>query len=366
MEKRRLLHVVPSGEWGGPERYAFDICRHFKEREGWDVKVLTRDALAVDTHFRHAGIDIIHAPLRTYPDYYSARAMARVFRDMPKGEGIVHVHRYNDALSCIIARKLARRPDIRLVATRHKTERGRDSFLRRVIYRGIDSHLFVSNTSKEIFYRRWVPGASPLAESKTGVTYNSLLTHAESPLPMPEKGPVTAAYRGGLKPGKGLETLIDALALLDRQKVRLRMIGTGHPDYVDGLRRRAQMAGVAQRIDWVANSEFADDRIAHVHFGVLPSEQPEACGMANLEFMACGRPQISTLSGAVGEILTPGRDCLQVAPGDPESLAEAIATLAADSDLRASLGRNALERYREAFSWPRFLERLLPHYLPQT
>lgn len=356
-----LVHVVSSGEWGGPERYAFDICRYFQS-EGWNVEVLTREALAVDCQFRKAGIRITHAPLRRYPDYYSARAMARLFAEIPRGEGIVHVHRYNDALSCIIARKIACRPDIRLVMTRHKASRGRDSFLRRFIYKGIDSHLFVSQLSKEMFYDRWAPGSAPLKEEKTAVTYNSLLNNADSPLPEPEKGPIVAAYRGGLKPGKGLETLIDALALLQKQKIRLHIMGKGHPDYVDGLRRRAQMAGVAPRIDWITNTEFAEDKMLKVHFGVLPAETPEAFGMANLEFMACGKPQISTFSGAVKEMLCPGKDSIEVSSGDAQKLAEAMAQLAENPSLRQQMGATALRNYKARFAWPLFISRLMPHY----
>lgn len=360
---RSLLHVVPSGEWGGPERYAFDICRHYRG-EGWTAKVLTRDVREIDCKFEGAGIEVCHAPLRQYPDYYSARAMARLFGDMPEGGGVVHVHRYNDALTCILARKIARRPDIRLVATRHKAERGRDSLLRRVIYKGIDSHLFVSELSKKIFYEGWPDGTSPLSEEKTDITYNSLLLERDEPPGDPERGPVSAAYRGKLKPGKGLETLIDAFGMLGDCKVRLRVIGKGKPDYVDALRRRAQMAGVADRIDWSRDTDFAEEKFARVHFGVLPSEEPEAFGMANLEFMACGRPQISTLSGAEREMLSPGDDSIEVAPGDPAALAEAIRRLATDSSLREQMGRRAFERYTALFAWPRFIERLAPHYQP--
>ena len=361
---RHLLHVVPSGEWGGPERYAFDICRHFGSM-GWSVKALTRDARAVDRQFENAGIEVCHAPLRQYPDYYSARSMARLFKEMPPGEGIVHVHRYNDALTCILARRLARRPDIRLVATRHKAERGRDSLLRRIIYRGIDSHLFVSEFSKSKFYEGWKEGASPLSVEKTAVTFNSLLQSARQPAPQPDKGPVSAAYRGKLKPGKGLETLIDAFALLRRSKIRLKIMGKGHPDYVDRLRRRAQMAGVADQIDWSRDTDFAEEKLARVHFGVLPSDEPEAFGMANLEFMACGKPQISTFSGAEREMLMPGEDSIEVPSSDPEALAEAIKLLAADSSLRSEMGAKALERYSRLFSWSRFIDRLYPHYIPQ-
>ena len=356
---------MPSGEWAGPERYAFDICRYFKD-SGWTTKVLTRDARAVDRHFENAGIEVRHAPLRQYPDYYSARAMARLFAEMPRGAGIVHVHRYNDALTCILARRLARRPDVRLVATRHKAEIGRDSFLRRVIYNGLDSHLFVSEFSKKVFYEGWKPGKSPLKEEKTDVTYNSLFNVSDAFMPFQEKGPIAGAYRGKLRPGKGLETLIDAFALLKKSKVRLRIMGKGSPDYVDALRQRAQMAGVAEKIDWSRNTEFAEDKLPGVHFGILPSDEPEAFGMANLEFMAWGKPQISTFSGAEREMLLPGEDSIEVAPGNPALLAEAIEKLATDASLRTKMGKMAFERYTELFSWPKFIERLLPHYMHQS
>ena len=360
--RRSLIHVVPSGEWGGPERYAFDICRYFNNC-GWDVKVLTRDARAVDSPFEKAGIEVRHAPLRAYPDVYSAMAMASCFKDIPIGEGIVHVHRYNDALTCIAARKMARRPDIRLVATRHKADKGRDSMLRRVIYKGIDRHLFVSEFSKTNFYSSWEEGHSPLDVKKTAITYNSLYHEFDARMPEPEKGPISAAYRGKLKSGKGLETLIDAFALLRKSKIRLKIMGKGKPDYVDGLRRRAQMAGVADQIDWSRDTDFAEESLAKVHFGVLPSEEPEAFGMANLEFMSFGKAQISTLSGAQGEVLHAGFDSIAVPPGNPEALAEAIKKLAADSDLRRSLGHGAFERYASFFSWQHFIERLLPQYI---
>lgn len=331
-------------------------------RQGWRIQVLTRDAKAVDQNFLDAGIKVCHAPLRDYPDYYSARKMASMFRQMPKGGAIVHVHRYNDAFTCILARKLARRDDIRLVATRHKAEIGRDSFLRRIIYRGLDSHLFVSEFSKEKFYEGWAPGKSPLAEEKTAVTFNSLLDVPDAPLEEPARGPISAAYRGGLKPGKGLETLIRSLSLIGKTKLRLKIMGHGHPDYVDQLRTLAMQLGVDDRIDWMRNSDFPREEFSKIHFGILPSEAPEAFGMANLEFMAAGKPQIATFSGAQKEFLKAGEDSIEVAPGNAEELALAILKLTNDPSLRSSLGNRASERYNKYFAWPRFVESLKPHY----
>lgn len=362
LPRRTLIHIVASGAWGGPQRYALDICRHFRDA-GWKVRVITRDAKAVDTPFLNEGISVRHAPLRDYPDIYSAMTLAAIMRHIPRGEGIVHVHRYNDALTAIVARRLARRPDIRLVSTRHKADLGIRSLIRRIVYAGIDRHLFVSEFSRRRFLSVWPDGKCPVAPEKMSVAFNSLLSPEKEMRPEPEKGPVVALYRGGLKPGKGLETLIDALSLIKDIKLRLRIMGRGLPDYVDKLRRRAAARGIMERIDWVRRPEFPADTLDQCHFGVFPSASPEAFGMANLELMACGRPQISTFTGGQKEFLTPGSDTLEVAPADASSLAEAMRRLASDPELRHRMGKNAYANYTSRLSWPRFLERLIPAYL---
>lgn len=363
LQHRHLIHVLASGDWSGPERYAFDICRHFKN-SSWNVKILTRDVRIIDRHFKQAGVEVVHAPLRDYPDYYSARVLARFFRDIPAGEGIVHVHRYNDALTGIIARKLSRRPDIRLVLTRHKADIGIDSFLRRIIYQGLDFHLFVSEYSRSRFFEGWKPGESPLDYAKTAVTFNSLLPMATTFEPENIKVPKYIVYRGGLKPGKGLETLFKAMGKIKGSRLRLKLLGKGNPDYVDSLRRLAHREGISEQIDWERRSDFPERLLRHSLFGVFPSAVPEAFGMANLELMALGKPQVTTFSGAQSEFIIPDIHALKIAPDDPEELAGAISRLADNAALRQKMGDAALDYYNKNFSWQRFLERLIPAYIP--
>lgn len=353
-----LIHIIPSGEWGAPERYAFDICSHFRDK-GWSVQVLTRDARAVDSHFRQKGLDIRHAPLRRYPDAHTVSRLAGMMRAIPRGEkGVVHLHRSADIPACRMARFLARRPDIRIILTCHGAPGKCRGLMRGLLYGALDTALFVSEFSRRTFFERWAPGKAPLKEENTAITYYSPGGDTTELLPEPGKGSLTGAYMGRLEPGNGLETVIDALSLLKEHKVRVKIIGRGHPDYIDRLRQRAQMAGVNDRIDWIRSSEFKPSQIATVHFGVLPGESPEAGGLANLEFMACGRPQISTFVGDVREILNAGDDSLSVPPSDPQALSEAIIRLSADADFRRSLGENARKRYDELFSWQKFINRI--------
>lgn len=352
----KLIHIVSGNTMGGAQRYSLDICRHYAEA-GDDVVAITRDAKAIDRRFAEAGVALAHAPLRDYPDIFSSLQLKKILKDIPEGEGVVHVHRYRDALTAIAARRLARRPDIRIVATRHVCRKGKNNWLRRFIYRQIDQHIFVSKRSLEEFLSAWPHGRYPFDSARLHVIFNSRNISAER-RPLPEKGAVTAMFHGTLRPGKGLETLLDALALLKDTRLRLKIVGSGDPDFVDSLRHRALTSGIMERIDWIRNVEDPMSLISTCHFGVLPSEDPEAFGMANLEYMAAGRAHISTFNGAQSEYLEDGKDAISVTPANVEELAGAMRSLYNDRELCAGIGRHAAQSYDELLDWPHFITHL--------
>ena len=352
----RIIHIVHGNAMGGAQRYALDICRHYAAA-GHDVTALTRDARAVDSLFKEAGVPLRHAPLRDYPDLFSSLALRPILEEAPKGETVVHVHRYRDALTAILARRMARRPDVRIIVTRHISEPAKDNMLRRFIYRHVDAHIFVSEFSRREFLAAWPHGRYPFDPRCLHVVFNSR-NISSSPVPEPERGAITAMFHGTLRPGKGLDTLIRAMALLRDTRLRLRIAGTGDPDYCDTLRRLAISLGVMESIDWARNLPDPAALIPTSHFGVLPSSVPEAFGMANIEYMAAGRPQICTFNGAQPEYLTPMQEALAVPPSDPDALAAAMRTLYSDKELRRSLGLNAAARYAESLSWQHFISRI--------
>lgn len=354
----QLIHLISSNRFGEAQRYALDICSHFRQH-GWEVTAVTRDAKAVDGRFHAAGITLRHCPLRGFLDPTSAMVLAGMLRDIPRDGAVIHVHRYRDAFTALLAKRFAKRPDIRVVSTRHAVRRGRTSWMFRRIYNKINAHIFVSETARQAFFVPWGGmGGSPVNPKTVHVLHNSLRLNDFVPRPEPEKGPVIAVYQGPLVAGKGIEAVIDALVSLRDLKMRLRISGFGIPDYLDLLRRRAMTRGVMEMIDWNVSPEVSVDAVADAHFAVLPSMEREAFGLANLRVMACGRPQICTVGGAQAEYLEDGVTALFVPPADGGALAEAMRRLATSPQLRHHLGETARNRFEKSLSWDVFARRL--------
>lgn len=359
-----LIQVVSSIRFGGAERYALDISRHFSA-SGWKVTAFTRDAKAVDSRFKEAGIRLRHAPLGGAFDLASALPLARMIMRIGHGQGVIHTHHMRDAFMALLARKIARRRDVKVILTVHSVKKGRDSWLTRRIYRNLDAMIFVSKRVAERFLPTWENTQLPMSEKHLHLLHNSLLLPSSyHPLPPPEKGPLIIMYHGPISQEKGLEYLIDALPQLKPLKLRLRMVGSGDPDYVDSLRRRAQARGVMEMIDWKKQSHSDLDLISEAHIGVLPAIGEEPFGLSNTEYMAAGRPQVCTARGAQREYLTDGIDSFIVPPGNVQALADALRRLATDPELRLNMGIAARNSFDSRLSWLSFSEKLCHIYFP--
>lgn len=79
---------------------------------------------------------------------------------------------------------------------------------------------------------------------------------------------------------------------------------------------------------------------------VVPSVMPDPCPTVVLEAMAKARPVVATGHGGIVDMVDDARTGRLVAPGDPASLAAALAELLAEPARAASMGRAGLEKVR--------------------
>jgi glycosyltransferase involved in cell wall biosynthesis len=157
-------------------------------------------------------------------------------------------------------------------------------------------------------------------------------------------------FVGELSRDKGLPTLLRAYESLGRERPPLLLIGRRTPDtpkhFPDGVQTCAE---------WPHDHVMAAFR--HCLFAVLPSICLDACPTTVLEAMASGRPVVATTTGGITDMIADGENGLLVPPGDEYQLAEAMAQLLDDSDLRTHLAAGAQERVRR-FTSSAVVERL--------
>jgi glycosyltransferase involved in cell wall biosynthesis len=72
-----------------------------------------------------------------------------------------------------------------------------------------------------------------------------------------------------------------------------------------------------------------------------------------LEALASGSSIVASAVAGIPQAVSHRKEALLVPERDPKALAEAILELLASPDVRESLGKNARERARSAFSWGR-------------
>ncbi len=162
-------------------------------------------------------------------------------------------------------------------------------------------------------------------------------------------GCVCALVLAALVRRKGLDVLLEALARAPLRDAPLTLWIAGEGPERSALEARAAALGLESRVRFLGRREDKADLLAACDLLVRPSRR-EGLGVAALEAMACGRAVVASRVGGLADAVVQGRTGLLVAPEDPDALADALARLTRDSELRARLGAAGPGRIAEGFA----------------
>lgn len=366
------IALVPSAfhpSLGGVEELSRQLAHALKKR-GHDVLILT-DRWPRDLPEREEfeGLRVVRMPMRGPEPNRKAqisfalthRAIEAKFTQEIRDFGADLVHLQCVSTNGHYALRAARALKLPLFVMGHgeiSMDAGgsyaRSPFLHRVLAQALDEAAFVcacsQNTLAEMarFYEsQRGPGQKWRAPGEAILNGISLREFEISP-PFQNEWPYIFAL-GRLVPQKGFDLLLEALAQSGTRELGLILAGEGPEKSAleasaraRGLEKRVRFWGRAARAEVVALMKGCE-------FFALPSRL-EPLGIVNLEAMACGAAILAANSGGVSEIVSDGENGLLVPPDDAPALAQKIAALHENADLRRQLGQNGRAR-AENFDW---------------
>jgi glycosyltransferase involved in cell wall biosynthesis len=323
-----------SGEPGGAERFTLELCRSMR-LAGADARILfVTSAGALERELVDAGIP--HASLGFRRGRVVARhprKLARLASELgPDGAILVSPGYLAAALRIGGYRG-------RVAAVLHDLIQPAVTSRRRRLVKQIDFRSGVRASDVEVAVsdfvaeqrRRFGRSRKPLVRIYNGVDLGLYRPGEESDAPADVVG-----WAGRIVAGKGLETLLDALARVrGRIPARLAIAGDGpeRPALEERVRRLG-LDGAVSFAGWAADvpAFWRSCTLA----AIPPDRLVESFGMVAVEAMACGRPVVVSRSGALPELVEDGVSGRVVPPGDADALAAALVDLLTDPGARSA------------------------------
>lgn len=193
--------------------------------------------------------------------------------------------------------------------------------------------------------------------------YNAVWGPQAAPAPQVRaEGPVRLLMLANLTPRKGVGELLEAVqGLIERgREVELTLAGGGE---VARYRDMAHSLGIAERCRFTGwlKAEEATALLEAADIFVLPSHH-EGLPMAILEALSRQVAVVATPVGAIPEVLSDGRDCLLVPPGDVDALKSALDRLITNAEERVCIAVAGRWLFERRFELGHYVDDLLSLY----
>ena len=357
----RILHVVPTylpaTRYGGPIYAVHGLCRALVAR-GHEVSVFTTNVdgagesdVSLDRPVLLDGVNVRYFAT-SFRRLYVSQAMGNALDDSIAGYDLVHLHSVF-LWPVYAAARAAQRAAIPYVIS----PRGmlvpeliaRKSYVAKMLWiRAVERRTFTHAAAVHFTAQtEWDDARKlPMALPSSFIVPNGIDLPPLHPLP---RLTATLLYLGRINWKKGLDRLIDALALLP--ETMLIIAGNDEEDLMPKLRAQAARNGTAARIDFrgpVAGA--AKDALLETSTMLVLPSHSENFGNVVLEAMAASMPVIVTPQVGLARDVEEA-DAGIVCENEPKSLAEAIRALLHDPARRLAMGARGRELVAHRFTW---------------
>lgn len=159
-------------------------------------------------------------------------------------------------------------------------------------------------------------------------------------------------FVGRLERLKGLDTLLEALSMIDQEKINLLVVGGLYNiSEVTRLKKLCNEFNLLEKVHFIGSINRTDLKYYYnsSDICVLPSYY-ESFGLSALEAAACGVPVVASKKGGLSSIVIDKKTGYLLQWRCPGPFVEKLEILLQSKDLRKSMGKNA-RQHAEKLNW---------------
>lgn len=365
--KPKLLYLITKSNFGGAQRYVFDLARHFKNT--YDVEVIVGGSGTLSKKLQEEGIPTTELPslirdVSIFRDVIVFFSLIKLF--FVKKPAIIHLNSSKIGGLGALAGRLCRVPHIIFTAHGWAHNEQRPRWQKALIlishwYTVLLTHHTITvadNLKKSLSRLPWV--SKKMTTVHNGLDSFPLKTRHESRAhlvqlastggkgaPSSEDDTVWIGTLSELHKNKGLDTLISAFAELKDKKIALFILGEGEERA--HLTKLAEERAVSDKVFFLGFVENAKQYLQAFDIFTLTS-RTEAFPYVLMEVAHAHVPVLASKVGGIPEIITQFETGILTTVGNTKEIREGLRFLIENPDRRAALAHNLYTRVQTSFT----------------
>jgi len=373
MDKKRLLYIITQPEWGGAQRYVFDLATSLKDE--FDITVATgkisgSKKLIEKLEKNNINTVIFHNLVRNINPWSDFLAFIEMVTYLNNNEfDVIHL---NSSKAGVIGSAAANLHNVKkIIYTAHgwvfnePLPLWKKKFYKiaeKISAKSTSDIITLSQVDTEIGILEKIASPEKFHKIYHGIKNLNFLDKDEARLVINEKFqiPTTAGSPiigciANFYETKGLKYLISALPEIIKSRNDAKLIIFGDGELRSKLETQINKLNLEKSIFLPGELSNAQKYLKAFDIFVLPSVK-EGLPYVILEAGAAGLPIIATRVGGIPEMIKNDTNGLLISPGDPAEISDTIIKLINNENLRDSLSQNAASQFKEKFSFEKMIE----------
>ena len=360
MRKLRVVTLVDRPTvTGGAERLAVQVATRLDRERFESILCASRrtEEPLLDQELAEAGVEVLALNRGSRLDLRAWRPLLHRLQD---GVDVVHAHMFGSNVWGTVLGRLSHVPVV--VAHEHtwsfQGQAWRRFLDRELVGRFADAFVAVSGEDRRKMIE--VEGVDP---DKIRLIANGIPDppggfgeEVRRELGIDASAPVIGVVCE-LRAQKALDVLFEAAVLLREEFPGLAVLVAGDGPERQRLEAEVQRLHVNDTVRLLGIRRDVPALLDALDVAVLSSDY-EGSPLSVMEYMAAGKPVVSTRVGGLPELIEEGRQGLLVEPRSPEALAEAVGRLLRDPEEARRMGVAGRERQQREFSLDAMVRRV--------